>query len=119
MSWDLLGPLMFVVAFLLIFSGYPVAFSLGGTALLFAAIGVELGFFDWTLMLALPERIFGVMSNQVLLAVPFFIFMGTMLEKSKLAEDLLKTIGALFGPMRGGLGLARLLLQARRPCAPL
>ena len=112
MSWDLLGPLMFVVAFLLIFSGYPVAFSLGGTALLFAAIGVELGFFDWTLMLALPERIFGVMSNQVLLAVPFFIFMGTMLEKSKLAEDLLKTIGALFGPMRGGLGLAVVFVGA-------
>ena len=112
MSADLLGPLMFVVAFALIFSGYPVAFSLGGTALAFAFVGVQAGLFDWTLMLAFPERVFGVMSNQVLLAVPFFIFMGTMLEKSRLAEDLLKTIGALFGSMRGGLGLAVVFVGA-------
>lgn len=112
MNEELLGPAMFVVAFCLIFSGYPVAFSLGGTALLFAWIGVQLQFFDWTLMLALPERVFGVMSNQVLLAVPFFIFMGTMLEKSKLAEDLLTTIGALFGSLRGGLGLAVVFVGA-------
>ena len=106
MSLDLLGPLMFVVVFSFIFVGYPVAFSLGGTALIFAAIGVQLGLFDWNLLYAFPQRVFGVMSNYVLLAVPFFIFMGTMLEKSKLAEDLLKTIGLLFGPMRGGLALA-------------
>ena len=112
MSEELLGPAMFVVAFCFIFSGYPVAFSLGGTALVFAGIGVYLQFFDWTLMLALPERIFGVMSNQVLLAVPFFIFMGTLLEKSKLAEDLLTTIGALFGSLRGGLGLAVVFVGA-------
>jgi tripartite ATP-independent transporter DctM subunit len=103
---------MFVVAFAFIFSGYPVAFSLGGTALAFAFVGVQAGLFDWTLMLAFPERVFGVMSNQVLLAVPFFIFMGTMLEKSRLAEDLLKTIGALFGPLRGGLGLAVVFVGA-------
>jgi tripartite ATP-independent transporter DctM subunit len=101
-----LAPLMFVAAFALIFSGFPVAFALGGTALIFAAIGVALGVFDWALMYAMPERLFGVMSNYVLLAVPFFIFMGTMLEKSRLAEDLLKTIGRIFGPMRGGLALA-------------
>ena len=112
MNPDLLGPLMFVVAFVFIFSGYPVAFSLGGTALAFAFVGVQAGLFDWTLMLAFPERVFGVMSNQVLLAVPFFIFMGTMLEKSRLAEDLLKTIGALFGPLRGGLGLAVVFVGA-------
>jgi len=111
-SGDWLGPLMFVVAFALIFSGYPVAFSLGGTALIFAAIGVEFEYFEWGLMYALPERIFGIMSNYVLLAVPFFIFMGTMLERSKLAEDLLKTIGMLFGPLRGGLALAVVFVGA-------
>ncbi len=100
------APLMFAAVFLFIFVGYPVAFSLGGTALLFAVVGVELGFFDWNLLYAFPERIFGVMSNYILLAVPFFIFMGTMLEKSKLAEDLLRTIGKVFGPVRGGLALA-------------
>jgi tripartite ATP-independent transporter DctM subunit len=97
---------MFVVAFALIFSGYPVAFALAGTSLLFALVGIRLGFFDGSLLYAMPERIFGVMSNYVLIAVPFFIFMGTMLEKSRLAEDLLKTIGMLFGRVRGGLGLA-------------
>ena len=112
MSLDWLGPAMFVVAFGLIFTGYPVAFALGGTALIFAFIGVATGFFDWALMNALPERIFGIMSNYVLLAVPFFIFMGTMLEKSKLAEDLLTTIGALFGSLRGGLALAVVFVGA-------
>ena len=112
MSGDWLGPAMFVVVFLFIFSGYPVAFSLGGTALLFAAIGVGSGYFEWALMGALPERIFGVMSNYVLLAVPFFIFMGTMLERSRLAEDLLKTIGMLFGARRGGLALAVVFVGA-------
>jgi len=97
---------MFVFALVLIFTGYPVAFSLGGTALVFAFIGVAFGLFDWALMFAFPERIFGIMSNYVLLAVPFFIFMGTMLERSRLAEDLLTTIGKLFGSVRGGLGLA-------------
>jgi tripartite ATP-independent transporter DctM subunit len=103
---------MFFVVMLLIFSGYPVAFSLGGTALIFALVGVQFGFFDWNLLFALPERIFGVMSNYVLLAVPFFIFMGTMLQKSRLAEDLLKTIGMLFGPLRGGLALAVVFVGA-------
>ncbi|MFT4975994.1 MAG: tripartite ATP-independent transporter DctM subunit [Myxococcota bacterium] len=112
MLTELLGPLMFVVTFVLIFSGYPVAFALGGTALLFAFIGVEVGLFDWMLMTAFPQRVFGIMSNYVLLAVPFFIFMGTMLEKSKLAEDLLTTIGLLFGRMRGGLALAVVFVGA-------
>ncbi len=112
MNPELLGPLMFAVALVLIFTGYPVAFSLGGTALCFAFIGVSQGLFDWTLMLALPERIFGIMGNTVLLAVPFFIFMGTMLERSKLAEDLLTTIGALFGSLRGGLALAVVFVGA-------
>jgi tripartite ATP-independent transporter DctM subunit len=103
---NLLPPLMFLALLLLIFSGYPVAFALGGTALLFACIGVEMGFFDWHLLFAMPERIYGVMANYVLLAVPFFIFMGSLLERSRLAEDLLTTIGRVFGPLRGGLGLA-------------
>jgi len=107
-----LAPLMFVAVFATIFSGYPVAFALGGTSLLFAFIGVQAGYFDWSLMSALPERTFGIMSNYILLAVPFFIFMGTMLEKSRLAEDLLKTIGALFGPLRGGLALAVVFVGA-------
>ncbi len=112
MGGDWLGPLMFVSAFVLIFSGYPVAFSLGGTALAFAALGVQMGYFDWALLYAFPERIFGVMSNYVLLAVPFFIFMGTMLEKARLAEDLLTTIGKLFGSLRGGLALAVVFVGA-------
>lgn len=107
-----LAPVMFFVVMLLIFSGYPVAFSLGGTALIFALVGVQFGFFDWNLLFALPERVFGIMSNYVLLAVPFFIFMGTMLQKSRLAEDLLKTIGMLFGPLRGGLALAVVFVGA-------
>ncbi|MFV1979991.1 MAG: TRAP transporter large permease subunit [Rhodothermia bacterium] len=112
MEGEFLAPLMFAVALILIFSGYPVAFALGGTALIFAFAGVELGFFDWHFLLAMPDRTFGIMSNFVLLAVPFFIFMGTMLEKSKLAEDLLRTIGLLFGPLRGGLALAVVFVGA-------
>ncbi len=112
MTYDWLAPLMFGGALVLIFTGYPVAFALGGTALVFAFAGVAVGYFDWNLLLALPDRTFGVMSNYILLAVPFFIFMGTMLEKSRLAEDLLKTIGLLFGPLRGGLALAVVFVGA-------
>jgi tripartite ATP-independent transporter DctM subunit len=103
---------MLLGALALIFTGYPVAFSLGGTALAFAVVGVQLGYFDWALMFAMPERTFGIMANYTLLAVPFFIFMGTMLERSRLAEDLLKTIGVLFGSMRGGLALAVVFVGA-------
>ena len=112
MGAEWLAPLMFIGALLLIFTGYPVAFALGGTALLFAFIGVEMGMFDWPLLLAMPDRTFGIMSNFVLLAVPYFIFMGTMLEKSRLAEDLLTTMGQLFGPMRGGLALSVVFVGA-------
>jgi tripartite ATP-independent transporter DctM subunit len=103
---------MFVVAFALIFTGFPVAFSLGGTALIFAVLGVAFEVFDWGLLGAFPQRTFGIMGNYVLLAVPFFIFMGTMLERSKLAEDLLTTIGVLFGGLRGGLALAVVFVGA-------
>lgn len=112
MTGDWLGPLMFAVALLLIFSGYPVAFALGGTALVFAGLGVQFGYFDWHLLFAMPDRVFDVMSNTLLLAVPYFIFMGTMLEKSRLAEDLLQTIGLLFGRLRGGLAIAVVFVGA-------
>ncbi len=112
MTGDWLGPLMFAGALLLIFSGYPVAFALGGTALIFAFVGVEAGLLNWHLLLAMPDRIFDVMSNTLLLAVPYFIFMGTMLEKSRLAEDLLHTIGLLFGRLRGGLAIAVVFVGA-------
>ncbi len=112
MTGDSLPILMFVVLLLMIFTGFPVAFAIGGTAVIFAFVGVAAGYFDWPLLLAMPERIFGIMSNFVLLAVPFFIFMGTVLEKSGLAEDLLKTIGKLFGPLRGGLALASVFVGA-------
>jgi len=103
---DLLGPLMFAGAFVFIFTGFPVAFALGGTALVFTLVGMHFGLFDMHLLRALPERVFGIMENYTLLAVPFFIFMGTMLERSGLAENLLKTMGMLFGPLRGGLAIS-------------
>tara|TARA_Y100000590_G_scaffold364121_1_gene422179 strand:- start:6120 stop:7394 length:1275 start_codon:yes stop_codon:yes gene_type:complete len=96
---------MFLGVLALIFTGYPVAFALAGSALMFSLIGTLVGDFDLIILRALPERTFGVMSNYTLLAVPFFIFMGTILEKSNLAEDLLETIGILFGRFRGGLAL--------------
>jgi tripartite ATP-independent transporter DctM subunit len=99
------GPLMFGGALALIFTGYPVAFALAGTALFFAFASAAAGHFDLILLTALPERAFGTMSNTTLLAVPYFIFMGSVLEKSKLAEELLETIGALFGRFRGGLAI--------------
>ena len=109
---DWLALWMIILALFLIFSGYPVAFSLGGAALLFAFLGVEFGYFEWSYMTAMSERTFGIMSNGILLAVPLFIFMGTMLQRSRLAEDLLQTIGVLFGPMRGGLAIAVIIVGA-------
>ena len=106
------GPAMFLVALLLIFSGFPVAFVLGGTALLFAGIGSLTGHFDMILLMAMPERAFGTMSNYTLLAVPFFIYMGATLEKSRLAEQLLESIGIVFGRFRGGLGLGVVFVGA-------
>jgi len=109
---SLWGPLMFVVVLAMIFTGFPVAFTLGGVAFLFAGIGSLTGAFDFPLLYALPERTFGTMSNFTLLAVPFFIFMGTVLEKSKLAEQLLETIGVLFGRFRGGLAIGVIFVGA-------
>lgn len=109
---EILGVAMFFVALLLIFTGYPVAFALGGTALIFGAVGLILGEFSFAFIGAMPQRIFGIMGNYTLLAVPFFIFMGVVLERARLAEDLLETIGMLFGPLRGGLAVAVIFVGA-------
>ncbi|MEW5727026.1 MAG: TRAP transporter large permease subunit, partial [Pseudomonadota bacterium] len=107
-----MAPLMFaaLVAFLL--SGYPVAFALAANGLAFGLLGIELGLFGPELFQALPERVFGIMRNDTLLAIPFFTFMGLILERSGMAEDLLDTIGQLFGPMRGGLAFAVIFVGA-------
>jgi len=112
MSFDLMAPLMFagLVVFLLL--GYPVAFSLSFTGLLFAGIGIWHGALDLALLQALPERVLGIMANSTLLAIPFFTFMGLILERSGMAEDLLDTIGQLFGSLRGGLAYAVVFVGA-------
>src|SRR5207344_2036461 len=99
-----------LVLFLLF--GYPVAFSLGAVGILFGVLGIELGLLTPALLQALPERVFGIMRNDTLLAIPFFTFMGLILERSGMAEDLLGTIGQLFGPMRGGLAYAVIFVGA-------
>lgn len=97
---------MFAAVFVVLLSGYPVAFALSGTALAFATIGMQFDVFDVAFINALPNRLFGIMNNQTLMAVPLFIFMGIMLERARVAEDLLEAMAELFGTMRGGLGLA-------------
>jgi len=107
-----MAPIMFgsLVIFLLL--GYPAAFSLGAVGLLFALIGIEFGLFVPDFLQALPERVYGVMNNDTLLAIPFFTFMGLVLERSGMAEDLLDTIGQLFGTIRGGLAYAVVFVGA-------
>ena len=113
MSGDSLSGLLFLAVFLGVFSGYPVAFVLGGVSLIFGLIGVEQGFFSLQFIgEGMILRTLGIMENQILLAVPTFILMGTMLEKSRMAEDLLKTIGQLFGPLRGGVAFAVVFVGA-------
>ncbi|MDB9314166.1 TRAP transporter large permease subunit [Spirulina sp. CS-785/01] len=112
MGYDWLGPVMFAGALLLLAFGYPVAFSLGGTAILFGLVGVIFGIFDPVFMTAMPQRIFNIMSNYTLLAIPYFIFLGAMLEKTGIAERLLETMGILFGRLRGGLALAVVVVGA-------
>ena len=97
---------MFAAVCLVLLAGYPVAFSLAGTALGFAWLGYVLDLFDPLMLDALPNRLFGVMTNETLVAVPLFVFMGVMLEKSRVAEQLLDTMAALFGSLRGGLGIS-------------
>ncbi len=107
---EMLAVLMVVVVCAALFAGYPVALTLGGVAFAFAVIGQLAGAMDLALLGALPQRIFGVMTNDVLLAIPLFIFMGVMLERSQVAEDLLETMGRLFGTLPGGLGISVLIV---------
>jgi tripartite ATP-independent transporter DctM subunit len=104
MEW--LALVLFGVVVVVLLAGFPVAFTLSGTALVFAFGGAAAGVFDPRYLEAIPSRLFGVMTNQTLVAVPLFVFMGVMLERSRLAEELLDTLSALFGPLRGGLAMS-------------
>jgi tripartite ATP-independent transporter DctM subunit len=106
MSPEIMAIIMFLAICGVLMLGYPVAFSLAGTALAFAALGSQMGLFDASFLEALPNRLYGIMTNETLIAVPLFVFMGVMLERSKVAEQLLDTMAALFGPLRGGLGIS-------------
>lgn len=107
-----MAPLMFVALVVFLLFGYPVAFALAANGLIFGLVGIELGLLQPQLLQALPERVFGIMRNDTLLAIPFFTFMGLILERSGMAEDLLDTIGQLFGPLRGGLAYAVVFVGA-------
>ncbi len=109
---EVLAILLVVAICVALFAGYPVAFTLGGLSLVFAAGGSALGVFSFAFLGALPQRIFGVMTSEVLLAIPLFIFMGVMLERSRIAEDLLENMAKLFGSLRGGLGISVILVGA-------
>ena len=105
-------PLMFAGLFVVLLTGFPVAFGLAAVGLAFGFVGMEAGLFPANLFQALPSRIFGIMQNDTLLAIPFFTFMGIVLERSGMAEDLLETVGQVFGPLRGGLAIAVILVGA-------
>jgi TRAP-type mannitol/chloroaromatic compound transport system permease large subunit len=107
-----LAPIMFGALVIFLLSGFPVAFSLAANGLFFGLVGIELGLLKPELLQALPNRIFGIMGNDTLLAIPFFTFMGLILERSGMAEDLLDTIGQLFGPIRGGVAYAVIFVGA-------
>jgi TRAP-type mannitol/chloroaromatic compound transport system permease large subunit len=107
-----LAPIMFGALVIFLLSGFPVAFSLAANGLFFGFVGIELGLIKPELLNALPNRIFGIMGNDTLLAIPFFTFMGLILERSGMAEDLLDTIGQLFGPIRGGVAYAVIFVGA-------
>src|SRR3974377_1235939 len=107
-----MAPIMFGALVLFLLLGYPAAFSLGAVGLIFGLIGIDLGLFQPNFLQALPERVYGIMSNDTLLAIPFFTFMGLILERSGMAEDLLDTIGQLFGTVRGGLAYAVIFVGA-------
>ena len=104
MEWIAL--LLFGTVIVALLAGFPVAFTLGGTALIFAGIGVAAGAFNEALLSTLPNRVFGIMTNETLVAVPLFVFMGVTLERARIAEQLLETLSSLFGPLRGGLGIS-------------
>jgi tripartite ATP-independent transporter DctM subunit len=104
MEW--IAALLFFSVVLILLAGFPVAFSLGGTALIFAGVGMISGNFNEALLLGLPNRVYGIMTNETLVAVPLFVFMGVTLERARIAEELLETLSGLFGTLRGGLGIS-------------
>ena len=110
MGYEWLAILMFVGFFFLLLSGYPVAYSFAGIAIVFGVIGLAVDAFDIALLRLLPNRWFGTMSDFTLLAIPYFIFLGSVFEKSGLAEEMLETIGILLGPLRGGMALAVIIV---------
>ncbi|WP_204251137.1 TRAP transporter large permease [Elioraea rosea] len=112
LTYDLMAPLMFAGLIVFLIIGFPVAFSLIACGLSFALIGIELGFFQPAFLQGLPPRVFGILANELLLAIPFFTLMGAILERSGLAEDLLEGMGQLFGSLPGGLGYAVILVGA-------
>src|SRR5438876_2485857 len=107
-----LAPLMFAALVVFLLLGYPVAFSLAANGLFFGIIAIDLGLLTPALLQALPERVFGIMRNDTLVAIPFFTLLGLILERSGMAEDLLETIGQMFGPVRGGLAYAVVFVGA-------
>ena len=107
-----MAPLMFLGLVLFMVIGFPVTFSLAAVGLFFGFIAIESHYFDFALLQALPERVFGIISNDTLLAIPFFTLMGAILERCGLAEDLLDGLGQLFGPIPGGLGYAVIFVGA-------
>src|SRR5258708_28928779 len=108
---EMMPPLMFGGLVLTMLIGFPVAFTLAAIGLLFGFLSIHLGFFDLNFLQAIPGRVFGsVLSNELLLAIPFFTFMGAILERCGLAEDMLDSIGQLFGPIRGGLGYSVIIV---------
>ena len=110
MTPEILAIIMFITTLALLLFGFPVAFTLAGSALLFAFIGDFLDIFNFRMLFFFPQRIYGIMINEALVAVPLFIFMGVMLEKTKIASKLLDSIGDLFGSIRGGLGIGVVLV---------
>jgi tripartite ATP-independent transporter DctM subunit len=108
---EVMPVLMFAGLVVFMLFGYPVSFSLGAVGLFFGFISIELGYFDFNFLQAIPGRVFGsIISNELLLAIPFFTFMGAILEKCGLAEDMLESMGQLFGPIRGGLGYSTIIV---------
>jgi tripartite ATP-independent transporter DctM subunit len=109
---EIFAVLLVVAVCVVLMAGYPVALTLGGVSLAFALVGHFVGLMDIGILGALPERIYGIMVNEVLLAIPMFIFMGVMLERSRVAEELLETMGRMFGSLRGGLGISVVIVGA-------
>src|SRR5262249_55509727 len=107
-----MAPIMFASLVVFLLLGYPVAVSLAANRLIFGLLGIALGLFRPDFLQRLPERVYGIMSNDTLLAIPFFTFMGLILERSGMAEDLLDTVGQLFGTIRGGLAYAVVFVGA-------